>query len=257
MPIVRSSQQSNETLEGFYKQLESESTTAATKSIGADMLAFIAMINKTFVSTMMYGVTSHNVLCIQVDDAEESDWLILVNGIGYNRYLIEYKLPPGIKSCHNVTVKGDVHSLEEARSFLIVAMNESEGWLLCKELQRLYNKLWSGTRAKQAFSLWLEFEEVAPGSWNVENEFCNIQIRLEDGRRYGLNVWTYRFLETAIQEDASSGRNLNGLYIVPPDLFVKELTRDCVESAVRDLLDKGDLESVLNPGVYSKSREPF
>ena len=46
-----------------------------------------------------------------------------------------------------------------------------------------------------------------------------------------------------------SGENLNGLYQTPPDLFVKKLTRDCIEKIISDLLKKGNLEDVLNPTV--------
>ena len=100
------------------------------------------------------------------------------------------------------------------------------------------------------FKLWLEFEEVDPSNWNTENEFCNIHIEMKDGRHYGLNVWTYKYLETAIKEDKKTGQNLNGLYQIPPDLFVKELTRECIENTIQDLINIDDLEKVLNPSIY-------
>lgn len=100
------------------------------------------------------------------------------------------------------------------------------------------------------FTLWLEFEEVDQTTWDKENEFCNIHIDLEDGRHYGLNVWTYKFLETAINEDKKTGQNLSGLYQKPPDLFVKELTRECLEQTIQDLLKVDDLEKVLNLSIY-------
>ena len=50
------------------------------------------------------------------------------------------------------------------------------------------------------FKLWLEFEEVDPGNWNIENEFANIHVDLPDGRHYGINVWTFKFLETSAKE---------------------------------------------------------
>ena len=100
------------------------------------------------------------------------------------------------------------------------------------------------------FTLWLEFEEVDPANWDTENECCNIHVHLEDGRHYGLNVWTYRYLQTAVDEDKKTGQNRNGLYQIPPDLFVKELTRECIQQAIEDLLKQGDLEKVLNPGIY-------
>lgn len=99
------------------------------------------------------------------------------------------------------------------------------------------------------FTLWLEFEEVDPGNWDITNDFCNIQVTLEDGRRYALNVWTYAFLQTAVKLDQESGESLRGNYQTPPDLFVKELSRDCIEKTIEDLLKKGDLENVLNASV--------
>ena len=101
------------------------------------------------------------------------------------------------------------------------------------------------------FTLWLEFEVVDPNVWDIENEFCNIHVDLADGRHYGLNVWTYKYLETAINQDKKTGQNLNGLYQKPPDLFVKELTRECIERTIQDLLKIGDLEKVLNPSIYN------
>jgi hypothetical protein len=102
------------------------------------------------------------------------------------------------------------------------------------------------------FKLWLEFEEVDPGNWDIDNEFANIQVSLPDGRCYGINVWTFKFLETSIKHNLETGENLNGLYECPPDLFVKELTRECIEKTIADLLSKGNLEDMLNPTVIAE-----
>jgi hypothetical protein len=108
----------------------------------------------------------------------------------------------------------------------------------------------------KVFKLWLEFEEVDPGNWDIHNDFCNIHVDLLDGRHYGINVWTFEYFQTSIQEDNKEGRNLNRLYQVPPDLFVKELSRDCIEKTISDLLNSGDLEKVLNPSIFSKADQP-
>ncbi len=105
------------------------------------------------------------------------------------------------------------------------------------------------------FKLWLEFEEVDPGNWDKENEFCNIHVDLPDGRHYGINVWTYKFFETAIQNSIKNKDNLSGLYLIPPDIFVKELTRDCIHKTIDDLLRVGDLEKVLNPSVLATATD--
>jgi hypothetical protein len=105
------------------------------------------------------------------------------------------------------------------------------------------------------FKLWLEFEEFDQDKWDIENEFCNIHVDLEDGRHYGINVWTYKFLETAVNEDKNTGQNLSGLYQKPPDLFVKELTRNCIQKTIEDLLKIDHLEKVLNTSIYNEQRQ--
>lgn len=103
------------------------------------------------------------------------------------------------------------------------------------------------------FKLWLEFEAVDPGNWDVTNDACNIHVQMKDGREYGINVWTYDVLKRIVELDQKNGNNLNGLYQIPPELFVKELTRDCIEKTIQDLLDIDDLEKVLNTSIISKT----
>lgn len=117
----------------------------------------------------------------------------------------------------------------------------------------------------QDFTLWLEFEHVDYSSrweleteafvtgldWDRKNEFCNVIVDLPDGRHYGINVWTYDFLATAVAQSIKDNQNLQGAYHIPPDLFVKELTRECIETTISDLLAIGNLEDVLNPTVLT------
>jgi len=103
------------------------------------------------------------------------------------------------------------------------------------------------------FSLWLEFEAVDFGDYDIENEFCNIHVDTREGIRYGINVWTFKFIETARLLDQQNGENLSGTYLRPPDLLVKELTRECIEKTIEDLLKKGPLDQMLNPSVYAGS----
>ncbi len=109
------------------------------------------------------------------------------------------------------------------------------------------------------FELWLEFEAwTEENQWDKENAFTNIAVSLLDGRHYGINVWTYQFLQTAVKESIEKNDNLKGSYLIPPDLFVKELTRECVESTITDLLKEGNLEEILNESVFGiKFIEPW
>ncbi len=93
------------------------------------------------------------------------------------------------------------------------------------------------------FDLWLEFEET--GGWeDLTNDFANILVTLEDGRKYGINVWTFKYLDEAKKEEGD-------LFVVPPDLFVAELTRECIERTISKLLEEGELEELLNPSVFN------
>ena len=89
------------------------------------------------------------------------------------------------------------------------------------------------------FELWLEWEHGEAWNNDPEDDFFNMTVRLPGGRFYGLNVWTYRFLERARQEDLKTGDNLGGAYLLPPDLFVARRDRSLLETVVRDILRTG------------------
>lgn len=249
MPIIRYSGQKSKTLEEFYQELTGEDSTFLEHETGKAMLEFISMVNQTFTKTILYGVTSHYALVIQATDNWEDDWYVTVYSLGDKRFYFEYRMPKEQSPWNYAIVKGKANTIEEAKDYLIIAMTESNGWTNNKELKRLYDQLKGRNTQNKNFTLWLEFEEADPENWDKENEFCNIHIDMEDGRHYGLNVWTYKFLEKAVGEDKKTGQNLNGLYQKPPDLFVKELTRACIQKAIEDLLKIGDLEKVLNPSI--------
>lgn len=99
------------------------------------------------------------------------------------------------------------------------------------------------------FKIWFEFEAVDYTKSDLKNDAANILVQLSDGRKYGINVWTFTFLNTIVENDKSSGENLKGLYQLPPDLFVEELTRTCIEKCINDILEKGNLEDFLNPSI--------
>ncbi|GAB3514112.1 hypothetical protein [Emticicia fontis] len=208
------------------------------------------MINNTFLKTTLYGLTSFNTLNILKTDDWKSEWFISVHGVGNDKFEFEYFIPETQRHWKNSTIKAYADSIEEAKELLLIAMHQSESWDDIKEVRKLYNKLKGRKTKSPKFKLWLEFEAGDPGNWDIENKFCNIHVDLEDGRHYGLNVWTYKFLERAINYSKESGENLADLYEIPPDLFVKELTRKCIEKVIKNLLKIDDLERVLNPSVY-------
>jgi hypothetical protein len=100
-------------------------------------------------------------------------------------------------------------------------------------------------RGTPAFELWLEFEHTEPtAGHDPADDFANVQVRLPDGRRYALNVWTFRFLQRARfpwPYEATAGRPAE--YVVAPDLFVERLDRPTLERVVGELLAHRGMKS--------------
>ena len=96
--------------------------------------------------------------------------------------------------------------------------------------------------ADERFDLWLEFEHWVPKEGDdPEDAFFNMQIILRDGKKYALNVWTYKFLRRAVEDRRQAGDCLDASYLLPPDLFVQRLERGLMERVVADLIDSGEL----------------
>lgn len=97
--------------------------------------------------------------------------------------------------------------------------------------------------SKPDFRLWLEFEHWQKSDdEQPDNDFFNMQIQLSSGESYALNVWTYKFLDTARAENRRTGEDLGGKYLMAPDLFVEELDRKLMEEVVSDMIANSSLK---------------
>ena len=95
------------------------------------------------------------------------------------------------------------------------------------------------------FELWLETEAGDPDqpANRPRENFCNITVATDDGRRYALNVWTFDFLPLARYpwpHDPHQGAP-PARYVLPPDLFVESLDREVIEGVVAELLGSGQM----------------
>lgn len=101
------------------------------------------------------------------------------------------------------------------------------------------------------FTLWLGFEDK-DGQEDLANDYSTVKVNFLDGRRYWIDIWTLSFLNTAKEYDIREKVNGKGEWIVPPDLFVKELTRECIEATIIDLLNLGlgELDELLNESIF-------
>ena len=138
MPLLGNSEQNKtRTIEDFYRDLTNDKSNAVWEKIGKNMLAFIDLINQSFLETEIWGLTSHAHLVLQTQDRWDSDGYVTVSCIGSNEYYFEYRLPKEKSPWEYATVKGVARDFSEAKKYLLIAMKESEGWKGNKELENL------------------------------------------------------------------------------------------------------------------------
>jgi hypothetical protein len=83
------------------------------------------------------------------------------------------------------------------------------------------------------FSLWIETEHVA----EPITDFCNVIVSFPDGARWALNVWTFDFFSTArTHPELAASPEVSDVYMFPPDLFVKDLSRSTIEEVIGDIV---------------------
>jgi hypothetical protein len=141
MPLLGNSKQNKtKTLEDFYLGFTKDKSNPVWEKIGKNMLAFIDLINQTFVETEIWGLTSHSHLVLQTEDKWDSDWFVTVNCIGSNEYYFEYRMPADKRPWEYATVKGVAKNIGIAKKYLLIAMKESEGWKDNDEFKRLLSE---------------------------------------------------------------------------------------------------------------------
>jgi hypothetical protein len=111
-----------------------------------------------------------------------------------------------------------------------------------------YNRVGLQVATAPAFDLWLEWEHkdfIQPlPSHDPVDDFANVQVRLPDGLRYALNVWTFGFMQRArFPWPYQEGVGEPAEYLLPPDLFVERLDRPTLEKVVARMLANGEMNA--------------
>lgn len=98
----------------------------------------------------------------------------------------------------------------------------------------------------QEFTVTSEFERWTD-PFDPKNDCSFVHVFLPDGRCYALNVWTFGYFSQLIEEHQ---HDENFIFHTSPNLFVKELTRECVEQAIQNLLIMGEIDEVVEDPVF-------
>lgn len=139
MPLTRCSEQKRQTLEEFYTEWAS-SDDQNSVNLGKSMLVIVNLIDKMFLETKIYGLTSHAHLLLLSLDKSESDRYVSIIANGHEFY-IEYLLPKNKQPWTNACVKGSTKTIDEFKKYLIIGMTESLGWKDSSELKTLYQSI--------------------------------------------------------------------------------------------------------------------
>jgi hypothetical protein len=146
MPITRNSSQDKISLEEFYEELISSGEKFGKENdfnirVGKGMIQFLEMINKTFKQTQLWGLTSLIRLIIQKENDWKSDWYVIISGGTNGNYRIEYLISENKRPGENAKVQREAKNLNEAKKYLVIAMNECGGWKDNEELKRLTREI--------------------------------------------------------------------------------------------------------------------
>lgn len=102
------------------------------------MLALIAIINRLFKETTIWGLTSHYRLILKnTDESARYGDFVIISSHNTDSYFFEYLLPEAKSPWEFAYVRGEATSLKQAKDYLLIAMRESGGWSDNAELWNL------------------------------------------------------------------------------------------------------------------------
>jgi len=122
MQLQRCSDQKHATLEEFYSEFRKQS------QIGETMLALIARLRRLEDQRKVWGLTSHERLCLLSQDSWETPWFVKIVALDPRNYFIEYLMPERVAPWKNAYVTGEACSEDDAIRMIFIAMEKSEGW---------------------------------------------------------------------------------------------------------------------------------
>jgi hypothetical protein len=83
---------------------------------------------------------------------------------------------------------------------------------------------------------------VIGGEWDPEDDNLDVEVHLDDGRRFCPTFFTPRNLQTLLDGHRASGEFPAGRYFFASDLIVIErLTREAIREALEALVQSGEI----------------
>lgn len=120
----------------IYAELVLCRTSEHNQKVSKAMIELINLINQLFKDTQIWGLTSHYRLILLTENRWNSKGHVIIY-YGSEGYYFEYAMPDEKCPWPNAYVRGHSKSLEEAKKYLAISMNESGAWKGNVELNNL------------------------------------------------------------------------------------------------------------------------
>jgi hypothetical protein len=92
------------------------------------MLNLLAGLPRLTGETDLYGLTSHDQLCLLSEDNFQTPWWVPVSADSASHFIVQYLLPEEQAPWREAYVKGEAYSLSSALMLVQIAIERSGGW---------------------------------------------------------------------------------------------------------------------------------
>jgi hypothetical protein len=96
------------------------------------------------------------------------------------------------------------------------------------------------------YSLWIEAEAWAPGTWDPPDANTDVIATFADGGRWSASFFSYANIASLVAKNRRTGECLHGRYFWASDMIlVDEVSRPRIEEVVAQLLAEGTFHRIF------------
>ncbi|HEX6481637.1 MAG TPA: hypothetical protein VF043_22575 [Ktedonobacteraceae bacterium] len=101
-------------------------------------------------------------------------------------------------------------------------------------------------KTKQPYSVWIEAEAWASGTWTPNDTDTDVLVTWDDGSRWVASFITYQHVKTVTDSYKKTGECLSGAYFWTSDMIlVAEASRENIEEVIKDLIQTNTFKAVF------------
>jgi len=127
MTLRRASWQGPATLDDEYRAFEKLPNTHLAGA-GTQMLRLLPHLDEACSDLDVWGVTSHERLCLISTDADDAPWLVIIDPVPPNEYQVRFRMPASEAPWDQAMVWGRASNPEDACKMVRTGIERSGGW---------------------------------------------------------------------------------------------------------------------------------